>query len=162
MHLKKDDKMAKSKTKTFWMLFNSLNFYDLVGDVLWWALPVTFELGKWVFRVPIGGRPAKKCFAWKRQTSQWWKRQMLYPFNYPFAEFNLENQWQASSAQSVLSKLFDSPKGSKAEVLMQLTVMHPEVDAVYEFSGSISKMDEIRFYPRINDFTSRHKKVKLS
>ena len=60
------------------------------------------------------------------------------------------------------SKFFDSPKGSKAEVLMQLAVMHPEVDAVYEFSGSIRKMDEIRFYPRINDFTSIHKKVKLS
>ena len=87
---------------------------------------------------------------------------MFNPFNDPFAEFNLENQWQASSAQSALSKLFDSPKGSKAEVLMQLAVMHPEVDAVYEFSGSIRKMDEIRFYQRINDFTSRHKKVKLS
>ena len=162
MHLKRDNKMAKSKTKTFWMLFNSLNFYDSVSDVRWWALPVTFELGKWVFRVPPGGRPAKKCFAWKRHTSQWWKRQTFDPFNDPFAEFNLENQWQASNAQCALSKLFDSPKGSKTEVLMQLAVMHPEVDAVYEFSGSISKMDEIRFYPRINDFTSRYKKVKLS
>lgn len=162
MHLKKDDKMTKSKIKTFWMLFNSLNFYDSVSDVLWWALPVTFEFGKWVFRVPTGGLPAKKCFAWKRHTSLWWKRQTFDPFNDPFAEFNLENQWQPSSAQSALSEHFDSPKGSKAEVLMQFAVMHPEVDAVYEFSGSIRKMDEIRFYQRINDFTSRHKKVKLS
>ena len=60
------------------------------------------------------------------------------------------------------SKFFDSPNSSKAEALMQLAVMHPEVDAVYELSGSIRKMDEIRFYQRINDFTSRHKKVKLS
>lgn len=64
--------MAKSKTKTFWMLFSSLNFYDSVSGVRWWALPVTFELGKWVFRVPTVGRPVKKCFAWKRQTSSWW------------------------------------------------------------------------------------------
>lgn len=169
MHLKKDNKMAKSKTKTFWMLFNSLNFYDSVSDVLWWALPVTFELGKWVFRVPPGGRSVKKCFAWKRQTSSWWKRQMFGPFNDSFSEFindsftefNFENQWQAFSAQRALSELFDSPKGSKAEALMQLAVMHPEVDTVYEYSGSIRKMDEICFYQRINDFTSKYKKVKL-
>ena len=33
----------------------------------------------------------------------------------------------------VFSKFFDSPNGSKAEALMQLAVMHPEVDAVYKF-----------------------------
>ena len=86
---------------------------------------------------------------------------MFDPFNDPFAEFNLENQWQVSSAQSALSEIFDSPKSSKAEALMQLAVMHPEVDAVYEYSGSIRKMDEICFYQRINDFTSKYKKVKL-
>lgn len=150
--------------KTIWILFNTKDFYEntMPSCMKWWAVPVTYERREWPVKTSSARKATKKKLAWKRVASPWkWKPWWSNkPQTDATSEFCLAAN-QVNSASLDYSSIMGTVRDSQAEALMMLSLLHPEVDAVYDFSGNAEHFDDIKMFERFGDITSRYKKISM-